>query len=186
MTHGTVDRRTRVYLTGFMGSGKSTVGPIVANTIGYDFVDLDRAIEDAEHASVSEIFRLRGEEYFRRREREMILSFSTRPRMVLSLGGGTTTDPEANKIVHATGIVVYLKIRLEDLLARLRHRHDRPLLAGPSGEKLPPDEQRKRIETLYMQRAPIYETADLTVDVDGSRVGLTVDRIVRHLLPLLR
>lgn len=186
MMRGTTDRRERVYLTGFMGSGKSTVGPIVANTIGYDFVDLDRVIEEEEHASVSEIFRARGEEYFRRCERERILALSHRARVVISLGGGTHVDPEVNTIIHATGIVVYLKITLDDLVARLKHRNDRPLLAGPDGEKLPADEQRRRIESLYTQRAPIYETADLTVEVDGSRVGLTVDRIVRRLVPLLR
>jgi len=186
MTHLLDDRRERIYLTGFMGSGKSTIGPILANTIGYDFVDLDRSIEAAEGVSIVEIFRTRGQEAFRAMERNQLAHISARHRTVVSLGGGTLSSVESHRIVRASGILVYLKIDPAELFGRLSHRDDRPLLSGPSGERLAPEELRGRIETLYRERAPVYESADLIVVVDRSRIGITVDRVVRALAPFLR
>jgi shikimate kinase len=179
-------RRERIYLSGFMGSGKSTVGPILANTIGYDFADLDRTIEKEEEMSISEIFRSRGEEYFRGRERELILRFSVCPRLVVSLGGGTLVDPLSLKTIEMTGILVYLKLSPDLLLKRLSNRSDRPMLADAEGNRLPDEELRARVHTLYDARAPLYARADITVEADERRVGITVDRVVRALAPLLR
>jgi len=186
MTNLLGNRRERIYLTGFMGSGKSTIGPILANTIGYEFVDLDRSIENAQGMTIVEIFRNRGQESFRDLERDELLRLSRRGRTVVSLGGGTLTSAESHRIVRQSGILVYLKIDAAELVGRLRHRDDRPLLSGPSGQRLSPEELRARIESLYRERAPVYESADLTVVVDRSRVGITVDRVVRALAPLLR
>lgn len=186
MTHLLDNRRERIYLTGFMGSGKSTIGAILANTIGYDFVDLDRSIVAAQGMSIVEIFRTRGQDAFRAMERDELARLSTRRHTVVSLGGGTLSLADNHRIVRASGILVYLKIDASELVGRLRHRDDRPLLSGPSGERLTPEELRVRIETLYRERAPVYESADLTVVVDKSRVGITVDRVVRALTPFLR
>jgi len=82
-------KKDRIYLTGFMGSGKSTVGSILANTLGYGFVDIDQGIEQAEGKTVSEIFREKGEEYFRNLEQSLLLRVSALPHTVISLGGGT-------------------------------------------------------------------------------------------------
>ena len=175
----TPEQRERIYLTGFMGSGKSTIGPILANTLGYDFADVDRVVERAEGRTVGELFRERGEEYFRRRELEALLSLSTRPHMVISLGGGTLVQPEAFRIIRSSGILVYLKMSLDEVVRRLQHRTDRPLLLGAEGQRLPEDQLRARVEALYRERSHLYEEADVVVTTDETRVGVMVDRIVR-------
>jgi shikimate kinase len=186
MTDGVTARRDRVYLTGFMGSGKSTVGPILANTIGYDFVDLDRTIEEAEGVAIGELFRLRGEHYFRLREKEAIERLPRDRKLVVALGGGALVDPGNFQTVTTTGIMVYLRLPAASLWKRLRRRGGRPLLADENGERVSDELLRDRIESLLRLREPLYAKADLIVDVDERQVGLTVDRVVRSLAPLLR
>lgn len=179
-------RNERIYLTGFMGSGKSTIGPIVANTIGYGFVDLDRKIEEQKGCTIAEIFRTQGEQAFRLLEHETLSVLSVQRHMVVSLGGGTVTVPSTFDLVRSTGIVVYLSIAEEELLRRLRRRSDRPLLNTPTGERLPDEQLRERVRTLYATREPLYRQADLIVPTDERRLGLTVDRLVKLLVPHLR
>ena len=174
-------RKERVYLTGFMGSGKSTIGPILANTIGYDFVDVDRSIETTVGKTVNRIFRDHGEEYFRILERKLIAQLSTTPHMVISLGGGTIADPENFRLISGTGILVYLKTTPEQLFRRLHHKSDRPVLRTEEGEQLPEEELRTRILDLYNRREPFYAKADIVVQTDEVKVGKTVDQIVRKL-----
>jgi len=178
-------RKERVFLTGFMGSGKSTIGPILANTIGYEFVDLDRSIEEVEKESVSMIFRDHGEEYFRSRERTMLAKACGMMHVVVALGGGTLADEQNLQLVHASGVLVYLKLSREQVFLRLRRRNDRPLLSGPDGMPLDDKQLHKRIEDLYEAREPLYATADLTVQTDESRLGVTVDALVHRLTPLM-
>lgn len=175
----TQTQRDRIYLTGFMGSGKSTIGPILANTLGYEFADIDRVVERSEGCPVSQIFREKGEAYFRERELRALTSLSVRPRLVISLGGGTLVQPAAFQLIRATGILVYLKMSPEEVIRRLAHRTDRPLLLDAEGGRLPDDKLRARIEKLYGERSPLYESADVVVPTDETRVGMTVDRIVR-------
>jgi len=179
-------RRERVYLTGFMGSGKSTIGPILANTIGFDFVDLDRAIEESEGKSVTRVFQEDGEQYFRGVERSMLERLSTRPNLVVSLGGGTLSDRASLATVTSSGILVYIKISTELLFKRLQNRSDRPLLMGSDGNRLSGPDLRERIERLAREREPLYARADVTIEADERRVGITVDRVVRILTPYLR
>jgi shikimate kinase len=179
-------RRERIYLTGFMGSGKSTIGPILANTIGYDFVDLDRAIEEAEGKSVTRVFQEDGEQHFRGVEQSILEHLATRPQMVVALGGGTLGNPSNVATIASSGILVYIKISTDLLFKRLQRRSDRPLLMGKDGSRLSGAELRERIEQLSRAREPLYSRADITIDADERRVGITVDRVVRVLSPYLR
>jgi shikimate kinase len=178
-------RKGRVYITGFMGSGKSTIGPILANTLGYEFMDIDREIEKSEGMAVGEIFRTRGEEAFRRLERSTLERASAVPRIVVSLGGGTLTDPVNYERIHATGVLVYLKLGPDEIVRRVRRRTHRPLLATENGEGLPPEELRQRVERLLAEREPLYGSAHITIVPDTARIGHTVDRIARLLSPLI-
>ena len=178
-------RHSRVFLTGFMGSGKSTVGPILANSIGYEFVDLDGLIEAADGCSIAQMFQRRGEAYFRGREHQELLRLCERTRLVVSLGGGTLGQPDTYRLVRSSGLLVYLKLSPEEVYQRVRHRDDRPLLADPQGRRLSPDQLRARIEQLYREREVLYASADITIESDARRVGVTVDRLVRELGPLL-
>jgi shikimate kinase len=176
-------RCRRIYLTGFMGSGKSTIGPILANTIGYDFADVDRTVERVEGKSVNMIFLESGEDHFRRLERAVVASLAVRDRMVIALGGGTMMDEENFRLVTGTGIVVYLKSTPEQLFRRVHRRDDRPVLRDNEGERLDDERLQQRIQELYRLREPVYARADFTVMTGERRVGLTVDDIVRRLSP---
>lgn len=178
-------RGDRVYLTGFMGSGKSTIGPILANTIGYEFVDLDSLVEAGTGKVISQIFREMGEPAFRALERRTLASIVARTRLVVALGGGLVTDPESFALVTSTGIMVYLRATVEDIAGRLRRKMDRPLILSDAGDSLGDEALLERIQTLLAEREPLYQKADITVDSDGSRLGLTVDRVVRGLTPYL-
>jgi shikimate kinase len=164
-----------------MGSGKSTIGPILANTIGYDYIDVDLTIEKNVGKTINEIFRGLGEEYFRSVEQALISGLSAKQRVVVSLGGGTIVDPVSFRTIINSGILVYLKADSEQLLKRLRWKSDRPVLADFSGDRLSEDELRSRVQELYLKREPIYSKADITVLTDERKVGPTVDQIVRQL-----
>jgi shikimate kinase len=173
-------RADLIYLTGFMGSGKSTVGPILANSLGYASVDIDREIEERAGKSVSAIFKESGEEYFRNLERSVLTELSTRSGCVVSLGGGTVTNDANLHIVKTTGILVYLKVSDEQLTLRLKHKTDRPLLASlPAGASI--EVVRQHISALRERREPYYAQADVIVDIDGKRVGVTIDLIMQRL-----
>ncbi len=179
-------RHERIFLAGFMGSGKSTIGPILANTIGYGFVDIDRSIEEEQGKSVSAIFKEQGEHFFRALERSALERSAGREGLVIALGGGTLTSPENLQIVRSSGILVYLKISQDQLFRRLRRRNDRPMLIGMDGAPLDDDQLRERIASLYLAREPMYAMADITLQTDETRLGVTVDHLVQKLKPLLR
>jgi shikimate kinase len=169
-----------------MASGKSTIGPILANSLGYDFVDIDTAIEAAQHKTVPDIFREQGEQHFRGLERDAIAALTMRENLVIALGGGTLTDPVNLRVIKSTGILVYLKVPPEEILKRVQHRTDRPLLTGPEGGQLAPEELRERVLALYRAREPLYGNADIVVVADEQRLGLTVDNVAKLLMPFLR
>jgi shikimate kinase len=179
-------RNERIYLTGFMGSGKSTIGPILANTIGYQFVDIDRAIEKSAGKSVNEIFLERGEDHFRLLERELLAGLNAVRHHVISLGGGTFADPENCNTISTSGIVVYLKTTPEHIFKRLLHKNDRPVLKNEAGERLNDGQLHARIAELYRQREPFYAKADIVILTGDKKVGITVDEIVRQLSPFLK
>ena len=133
-----------------------------------------------------EIFRDHGESYFRQKERETVAELSLRDGLIVSLGGGTLSDQEALAIVTTTGILVYLKVPVEEIVRRLRNKTDRPMVLGPDGERLNEEELRQRILHLLAEREPLYAHADLTILADQMRLGLTVDRLVKELSPMLR
>lgn len=174
-------RKERIYLTGFMGSGKSTIGPILANTLGYEFVDVDRMIEEATGLSVTAIFKEKGEAFFRGLEEKLIKELSSRSRVVISLGGGTITEPLVFRTVTSTGIIVYLKATPDELFKRLRNKTDRPVLMDREGNRFGTDDLRERIQDLYVAREPLYEHADITIVTEDQPVGKTVDLIVKKL-----
>lgn len=158
----------RIYLTGFMGSGKSTVAPELAGLLGYASIDLDRAIEAAAGRSVTEIFSELGEGEFRRLEREALLATAALERVVVAAGGGAITDDAAIGLVRSGGVLVYLRVDAATLVGRLRSKGDRPLLAGqarPGGGTV---ELERRVVALLSEREPWYRLADIILDPDPA------------------
>ncbi|MBI1803668.1 MAG: shikimate kinase [Ignavibacteriae bacterium] len=168
-----------IYLTGFMGSGKSTIAPILANTLGYFFVDIDDEIQKATGKRITDLFSELGESRFREIEHQLLSKASQSDACVVSLGGGTIADQSNLLLVKSSGILVYLKTGVDHILHRLRNKTDRPLLKSLNGEKMNEDELRRRIVALLAIREPYYNQADITIPTDERTIGRTVDEIVR-------
>ncbi|MBI4549238.1 MAG: shikimate kinase [Ignavibacteriae bacterium] len=179
------NKKNLIYLTGFMGSGKSTIAPLLANTLGYDYLDIDTEIQRITGKTISDIFSELGEEYFRQVERQVLYDVSRRNMYVISLGGGTVANQNNVNIIKASGVLVYLKTEPEEIFHRMRFKTDRPLLKTPEGNPLSDEELRVRIQHLITAREPFYSQADVTIVADDRRIGVTVDEIVRHIKHLI-
>jgi len=170
------------YLTGFMASGKSTIGPILANTLGWNFFDLDKEVENQEGMKVVEIFDKKGESYFRKVETELLMNLSEKDEAIISLGGGAIASEENFKIIKSSGKIIYLKSSPEMAYKRLRFKRDRPAFIF-EGEEIPSKEQfLERINKLLDERKKYYEQADFIIDTDNQTVGKTVDIIAKYIL----
>jgi shikimate kinase len=170
-----------IYLAGFMGAGKSTIGPILANTIGWDFYDLDLLIEEKTGKKVRQIFEEEGEDYFRKIESEMLLEVSQKANSVVSLGGGTMANEKNLAVLKNSGTTIYLKATTDSFYNRLRYKRDRPSLAVNESEDFTKEKLVNRINHLMSNREKFYEQADIIVDTDNFSVGKTVDKIVKLL-----
>jgi shikimate kinase len=146
-------RPSRIVLTGFMGAGKSTVGPLVARRLGWEFLDLDDDIVAAAGLSVAEIFARSGEGAFREAELSAATRAASRERLVLATGGGAFTVPATRAVLQRGALTVWLRCALDTLLGRIRADGSRPLAAN-----------RATIGALLEGREPSYALADLTVD----------------------
>jgi len=175
------NRQSVIFLTGFMGSGKSTIGPILANTIGYSFVDLDLFIEQKEKRKIGDIFKEDGESKFRELERTFLSEVSKSPRTVISLGGGTVADEASLDLVKKSGLLIYLKADAQYIYKRLRTKSDRPMLRTAEGELMDADQLQGRIEELLSKREKFYSQAHIIVHTDDKKIGNTIDELVRQL-----
>ncbi len=172
----------RVYLTGFMGSGKSTIGPILANVLGYAFVDLDEAVAARAGKPISRIFAEEGEASFRALEASVLRETEARERVVVALGGGALAAEDNLRWTLDHGVVVYLRVSLDQLIRRLhRGRIARPLLLDASGQLLSTEALREKIKAIMDRREPFYERAHVVVEIRNQRVGITVDEVVKAL-----
>jgi len=168
-------------LTGFSGSGKSTIGPLLANSLGYEFVDLDQAIEKKAGKTITRIFDEDGEAYFRNLEMMTLQALVAHNDMVVSLGGGVLENDQSYTLIQKSGTLVYLKSPITTLIRRLCNKTDRPLLRGEEGQKLSREEIEEKIEAILTRREPRYETAEITVQTDIQRVGSTVEELTRKI-----
>ena len=166
-----------ISLTGFMGCGKSCIGKILSEKLGFKFIDLDTWIEEHEGRSVRRIFTENGEAGFRRIETAALGEvIEEEGDMVLALGGGTLTSASAAMIVHERTECVYLKAGIDTLVFNLTNwPGDRPMLDGnPDSETL-----RRRIKELMSQRESTYgRTAHIILDIDGKDYDTVSDEII--------
>jgi shikimate kinase len=161
----------RIVLTGFMGSGKSTVGPLVARRLGWSFVDVDNAIEAEANATIDELFRRHGEAAFREREHAAIAALAAGDALVLALGGGAIEHPATRSLlVTAPGtLLVHLEVKLATTLTRCRGtERTRPVLADQAN-----------LKSRYQHRLPLYREAHVSIAVDALTPKQVVDAILR-------
>ncbi|HRR18131.1 MAG TPA: shikimate kinase [Ignavibacteriales bacterium] len=172
-------QKSNIYLIGFMGTGKSTVGPILANSIGYDFFDLDKVIENKTTLNISEIFSKYGEDYFRKIETETLFELvENYKNVVIALGGGTIKIEENFNLIKKTGYIINIYADLDALVERLSRKKTRPLLLDENGELLPKDKLKEKIQRLLSERQPIYQKADFHVKSE-PKLGVTVDKVIK-------
>ena len=128
---------SRIFLIGFMGSGKSTHGKILARKIGYNYMDMDQLIEETSEMSIPAIFNEHGEEVFRKWEHDILLELCKRDHLVISTGGGAPCHGEMMQIMNEHGCTIYIQLSPEALRDRLLHaRTERPLIKGKSETEL--------------------------------------------------
>jgi len=147
--------RKNISLIGFMGCGKTSAGRHLARELGFSFLDLDREIEKMEGMTICHIFNLKGEAYFREKEREIISRFDGRKNMVIACGGGAVLDEENRKVLMRNSFVVWLFNTLEESVRRLRGK-ERPLLKR--------EDPLAQAEKIFKERKDKYfATADLVI-----------------------
>ncbi|MFV1973188.1 MAG: shikimate kinase AroK [Thiohalobacterales bacterium] len=163
-----------LFLTGPMGSGKSTIGRQLAKQLGMEFHDSDHEIEHRTGVDIPLIFEIEGEQGFRKREHIVIDELTQLPDIVLATGGGVILDPDNRKHLGQRGRVIYLHTPVDVQLARTSSDRNRPLLQT--------GDPRQRLEDLMQVREPLYlETADLVINTVGKRVRDVVREIVAQL-----
>ncbi len=166
-----------VFITGFMGVGKSKIGSILAWRLGRDFLDMDQMVEACAHKSISALFADEGEAHFRQLEHECVLETCQRKNVVVSLGGGTIAQERNLQVLRREGILVCLQADVDTILQRVSRRDDRPLLAG-----LKPQDKRAKIESMLAERAPYYDQAHIKM---LSKEGQTPEETTAKLIELL-
>lgn len=156
---GALPRRKNVVLIGLMGSGKSTVGRMVASKLGFQFVDTDHMIADAARRSIPHIFEHEGEEAFRARESAALRSLLNRDHCVIATGGGIVTQERNHPLLRHLGFIVWLEADVATLHRRTAGGHDRPLLKD--------GDPKAKLQRLLDARLPLYkQLADLRIATD--------------------
>jgi shikimate kinase len=160
-----------LYLVGFMGTGKSTVGRAVAQKIGFHVLDSDHEIERLQGKTIPDIFAQDGEPAFRAMEREFIERGHPAERTIIACGGGLVVQPNMLDLLKSKGVVVCLHASLETILARTARQRNRPLLAV--------DDPEERIRTLYAAREPIYKKSGTVILTDSRPLQEIVAHVMR-------
>lgn len=160
----------RIVLTGFMGSGKSTVGPLIAERLGWRFIDVDNVIEADAGTSIAEIFTKQGEAAFRDLEYATIARLASGQNLVLALGGGAIEREDTRRLLlNAPGtVLVHLEVELETTLVRCSGTEGtRPVLADQAN-----------LAARYHRRLPLYRTAHATIRADSKTPSEIADAVM--------
>ena len=150
----------RVYLIGFMGSGKSTIGRFIGTDIGWKCIDMDHVFEKEHNCTISHFFETHGEQAFREEEGKILQKLSTEKNIIISTGGGTPCHNNNMEIMKSTGLTIYIQVDPEELKKRLSSaKETRPLLSAKKE-----DELLQYIKTKLSEREPFYNRAHMIVD----------------------
>lgn len=148
----------KVHLIGFMGSGKTTVGRLLADRLGLAFYDLDQLIEASQQKTVKEIFAEAGEPEFRRIERDLLAQTRFLADAVIATGGGTFTFDDNIAFIKSEGVSIFLDVPFETILGRI----------GDKGPTRPLFRDEASAQRLYQYRTKYYKMADHTIEIDPA------------------
>ena len=163
-----------IYIIGYMGSGKSIIGSLLAHKIGYEYMDTDVEIVKQEGRSIADIFTTKGEKYFRNLEKNILRNIKV-DNIVISCGGGMPCYNRNISFMKKKGLVVWLKVSMDDIVERIAKDENRPLVKGKTKNEL-----RRFINHHRKNRIPFYNKADIKVWSKGS-VEKVTEKIVNYL-----
>ena len=165
-----------IVLVGFMGTGKTSTGKVLAQRLGKAFIDMDSRIEEEYGQTIPQMFETKGEAYFRQCEKEMVKKVAGRANAVISTGGGTIKDAENVALLKQSGLLVCLTAQPEVILERTERKGERPVLDGADeGDRL------SAIESLLAEREQFYRQADFAIDTTELSPLQVVERIIHTL-----
>lgn len=167
--------KDNVILTGFMGTGKTSLGKMLATKLGRPFIDIDRKIEEENKLSIPKIFERHGEAHFRELEKIAVRELAGRRGLVIATGGGTIKDEENLQLLKSSGVLICLTTEPEEIFNRTARRGERPVLDGGGDERL------ATIKRLLAERKKFYDRADYHVDTTEWSPIQIVDDICRYL-----
>ena len=160
----------KVYLVGFMGAGKTTVGRSLARRLGWQMTDIDEMIERRERQTVADVFARKGEVYFRAVERAVLMEQLPSRHVIVATGGGTFVDPQNRAVINQDGASVWIDVPFDRLIARVPVDGRRPLAAD-----------RVEFERLYLLRRAAYEQAQMRLDASRAAVPALVEQLIHWL-----
>jgi len=166
--------KSNLVLTGFMGTGKTSIGKLLAEKLGRCFVDLDQKIEQDTGMTVLQIFEKYGEKYFRELEKNAVKEVAARKNLVIATGGGTVKDEENIRLLKNSGVMVCLTTEPEEIFRRTERRGERPVLDAGDENRL------NTIKKLLAERQKFYAQADYTVDTTEWSPLQIMNDICKH------
>lgn len=159
-----------IVLIGFMGTGKTSTGKLLANRMGYSFVDTDAKIEQECQMTIKEMFAVYGELYFREREADLIRRLADGANAVVSTGGGVVLNSQNMEYLRQNGVIICLKASIDVIVERTGRRNSRPLLER--------ENRMKAVSELLQAREALYAQADFSLDTSGITPLQAADQIL--------
>ena len=162
--------KKNLVLLGMMAAGKTTLAKIVAKKLDLEFIDTDKNIEEKNSMTIVDIFRKKGEPFFRNEEKKEVIKTIKKKNCVISIGGGAFVDKTIRDIVLQNSLSIWLSVDLEILQKRIKKNNKRPLLLV--------DEHKKKLKELYFERNKIYQLADYTIECSNLSKNDIANKII--------
>ena len=170
-----LDMVSKIILVGMMGAGKTTIGKLLSNKLNYNFIDLDKIIEEKSGVKINTIFEIEGESGFRDRELQALRYSLEKDQVIISTGGGIVTyEKSRTQLIKNNALIIYLKANLQTLCNRLKNDNSRPILNVADKEQV--------IERVLEEREPYYyDLADMDVDTSHMKSIDVVKFIIKKM-----
>ena len=162
--------KKNIVLIGMMAAGKTTIGFKLAKKLKYQFIDIDTKIEDSENEKITDIFKSRGEEYFRKIEEKVTLFYLERNKAVISIGGGAFANDRIRRKIKRNSISIWLNWKIKTILTRIKKNNRRPLALKMTN---------KNLTDLYKNRVNFYKSSDFKVKCDNKSKNEIINKIIK-------